>query len=230
MIECCCGSLKDVITANENRYHRIELNSGLQLGGLTPSIGLIKKSIEISKIPIVVMIRPKAGGFYYNQEEKETILQDLDEILSLDIEGIASGFLNQDTSIDIEFTKEIVNLCHKYGKKFVFHRAFDVIETYSIEQAIEILIKLKVDRILTSGRKSSALFALEELSQLQEKYSNIKIVAGCGIKIKDIDFILNNTNIKEIHGSFSALIEDYANKGNEVDFSSEIRNVVKMEM
>lgn len=230
MIECCCGSLKDVITANENGYHRIELNSGLQLGGLTPSIGLIKKSIEISKIPIVVMIRPKAGGFYYNQEEKETILQDLKEILLLDIEAIASGFLNQDTSIDIKFTKKVVDLCHKHGKKFVFHRAFDVIETYSIEKSIKILIELEVDRILTSGRKSSALFALEELSQLQEKYANIKIVAGCGIKIKDIAFILNNTNIKEIHGSFSSVALDYADKGNEVDFSNEIRSVIKMEM
>lgn len=230
MIECCCGSLKDVLIANENGYLRIELNSALQLGGLTPSIGLIKKALEVSRIPIVVMIRPKAGGFYYNQEEKETVLQDLDEILSLDIEGIASGFLNQDTSIDIEFTKKVVDLCHKKGKKFVFHRAFDVIESYGIEKAVEILIDLKVDRLLTSGRKDSALKAVDLLSKLQKKYPAITFMAGCGIKISDVYDILNYTHIKEVHGSFSTMVEDYAFKGNEVDFSSEIRIVKKMEM
>lgn len=218
MIECCCGSLKDVIIANENGYDRIELNSALQLGGLTPSIGLIQLALRYSKIPIVVMIRPRAGGFYYTEEEKATMLFDLNEVLKLDVEGICFGALNADRSIDACFVKEVVQLTHAQNKKVVFSRAFDVIEAYDMDCAISKLIDLKVDRILTSGRKNTCLEALDSLSELQFKYQNqIKIVVGSGVKQDHIPSILK-THINEIHGSFSEVVYDTTSKGNEVSF------------
>lgn len=207
IFELCCGSLEDSVIANKYGADRIELNTSLALGGITPSIGLVKEVLDELKIPVVVMVRPRAGGFNYTKYDYKVMLRDLDELLRLDIEGIAFGFLTEDFNIDIERTKEFINRIKNKGKKAVFHRAFDNVSNK--EKAIEELIELGCHRILTSGGKDNALDGIESIKQLQIKYGeNIQIVAGSGIKDENVVELLKYTGISEIHSSCKGWNED----------------------
>ena len=87
--EICCGSLEDAVIAEKAGAHRIELNNAMYLGGLTPSLGTIELVVENCNIPIVVMARPRPGGFHYNEYEFNTMLSDIETMMNYDIEGVA---------------------------------------------------------------------------------------------------------------------------------------------
>ena len=148
LLEICCGSFEDVKTAWQNGADRVELNSALYLGGLTPSTANLICAKEQCSIPIVTMVRPRGGGFCYSQDEYETMLLDARILLEHGADGIAFGFLTADHAIHRNRTQEMIDLIHSAGKEAVFHRAFDCVAQQ--ERAVEALILLGADRILTS--------------------------------------------------------------------------------
>lgn len=207
IFELCCGSLEDSIIANDLNVDRIELNTALALGGLTPSMGLIKEVLNNVNIPVAVMIRPRAGGFDYNELEYKTMLNDLEELLNVDIEGIVFGFLEKDLNINLNRTEEFINKIHKGGKKAIFHRAFD--NSYDKERSIKELIKFGCDRVLTSGGKQTAIDGWETIKLLQKEYgNNIDIVAGSGINEINLKEFIENTNITQVHSSCKTWFKD----------------------
>ena len=125
ILEVCCGSIEDVITAVEAGADRIELCSALDAGGLTASYGTTKTALEIAsgKTKIVNIIRPREGGFVYTNAEYQVALNDAKTMLELGADGIVFGFLDENSDIDIEKTQEFVNLAG--NKETCFHRAFD---------------------------------------------------------------------------------------------------------
>lgn len=207
LIEVCAGSLKDCLVAQQSGANRIELNSGLFLGGLTPSLAtLILAKKEVS-IPIICMVRPRGAGFCYDDYDKKVMFHDAKLLLENGADGIAFGFLNGDRTIDEVSTKQMIDLIHSYGKEAVFHRAIDCVE--DIIGSVETLITLGCNRILTSGGQPTVDKGKSVLKQLQQRYGNtIEFVMGGGVHADNITELAQYTNINQCHGSFKGWYDD----------------------
>lgn len=199
-IEICLGNIQEVEILNKYPVDRIELNSALELGGLTPSLNTLIKAKEVSNKKIVTMIRCRGGNFCYTKQEYEIMFSDAKDMLENNTDGIVFGFLNEDRCINIEMTKRMVDLVHSYHKEAIFHKAFD--ETIDMEQAIKQLIDLKVDRILTSGQAvyPDILEGCKRINNLHTKYGNqIQLLPGGGVRVNNIVDVVNTANTKQVH-------------------------------
>ena len=196
IIEVCAESYEYAVKAEKAGADRIELCKDLHLDGLTPDYETAKKTINTLNIPVFILIRPREGDFSYSDEEFELMKDDIIKFKEMGCKGIVSGILKDDNLIDIKRTKELVKLSKPL--EFTFHRAFDLVK-YPIEE-IETLIKIEVDRVLTSGQKEKAIDGLVLLEQLNKISNNrLIIMPGSGISKNNLkDFELFN----EVHGSF----------------------------
>ena len=200
MIEICAGSYQDCITAFKAGAKRVELNSALSAGGLTPSIAALRRVKKETSLKVICMVRIRAAGFCYDSQDIELMLEDAKFLLENGADGIAFGFLKEDGTIYEKVTRQMINLIHSYHKEAVFHRAFDI--TKDPYQAIETLINLKCDRILTSGQKSKAMQGMELIKELQEKYGQqIELLVGSGMNHTNIQEMKHYTKIKQVHSS-----------------------------
>ena len=196
IIEFCAESHEHAVKAEKAGADRIELCNDLHLDGLTPDYESAKKTINTLNIPVFILIRPKKGDFVYSDEEFELMKQDIIIFKEMGCKGIVSGVLNEDKTVDIERTKELVKLSRPL--EFTFHRAFDIVSNPLVE--IENLINIGIDRVLTSGQKNKAIEGLDLLRELRNKSKNrIKIMPGSGINESNI---VNFKSFEEIHGSF----------------------------
>ena len=200
IFEVCAGSVQDCMNAEQGGANRVELNSALYLGGLTPSLAMLKLVKEKTLLKVICMNRPRAAGFCYNDVEIETMFEDARILLENGADGIAFGFLNPDATINTVQTKKMVELIHHYHKEAVFHRAFDCVsDPYA---AIQQLIDCGVDRILTSGLQPTALQGCELLKKLQSEFGEqVEILAGSGINVDNIETLRERTGIHQFHGS-----------------------------
>jgi copper homeostasis protein len=203
MLEICCFDLESCIKAEKAGADRIELCANKTEGGVTPSFGIIKLALELLKIPVFVMIRPRGGDFKYTDLEKKCMLTDIEIIRDLGAQGIVCGALLADGSVDEEFLKEIQR--RKGNMAFTFHRAFDRCSDKIL--AIKILKNHNVDRILTSGLFEKAIDGIENLREIVNLASdNIKILVGSGVMPNNIkDFA--KIGIREFHFSAGSLSE-----------------------
>ncbi len=201
IIEVCAESYEYAVKAEKAGADRIELCKDLHLDGLTPNYESAKKTIKQLNIPVFILIRPRGGNFIYSIEEFELMKSDIVLFKEMGCKGIVSGVLNNDESIDIERTQELVELSKPL--EFTFHRAFDIVKD-PIEET-ENLIKLGIDRVLTSGQKEKAIEGLVLLEKLNNISNNrIIIMPGSGISKNNFkNFELFN----EIHGSFKDEID-----------------------
>ncbi len=237
-LEICCGSYEDVLNSKE--ADRVELNSALHLGGLTPSFASFIKAKENTNLDIICMVRPRGAGFKYTPAEIEIMFMDAEIFLKNGAKGIAFGFLNEDLSIDEILTSKMVKLIHSYQKEAVFHRAFDLVTDQ--EKALEILINLKVDRVLTSGGRSAVSFGIDNLKKLESiNKGRIEILMGCGINAFNVKKIIKETGIKQVHTSAKKWLIDpttsnkYLSYGYHLDndydvVDKEIVAAIKLEM
>ena len=197
IIEVCAESYEYAVKAEKAGSDRIELCKDLRLDGLTPDLEIAKKTINKLNIPVFILIRPREGDFNYSNEEYELMKVDIEKFKEMGCKGIVSGVLNEDETIDLERTKELVELSRPL--EFTFHRAFDIVQDPFKE--IENLIDIGVNRLLTSGQKDKAIDGLDLLNELKEKTNNkIVIMPGSGITI---DNFKKFNSFEEIHGSFT---------------------------
>lgn len=200
-VEICAGSLSDVMAAvSVGETDRIELNCALELGGLTPSLSTLKQAVALTDKPVIAMVRPRGAGFVYNETEKQTMYEDAVLFLENGAAGIVFGSLDEDQTVDEDFTAEMVRLIHSYGKQAVFHKAFD--ETPDLSAACETLIRLGIDRILTSGGRPDVSSGSAMISHLLSVYGDrIEILPGGGVSENNISDVLRTTGAKQIHMS-----------------------------
>lgn len=199
-LELCVCDYEGAKLAFEHGFTSIELNSALNLGGLTPSIGTVRSIAKDFDINIICMVRNRPGGFCYTDDEFNEMLNELDILLKENIQGIAFGFLTKEYEIDYEKTKLFVNKIHKAKKTAVFHRAFDNVKCY--KEAIDKLVELNVDRVLTSGFKNTAIEGAENLIKILEYANNrIEILAGSGINSENVVDFIEQTKINYVHSS-----------------------------
>lgn len=221
IIEICCSSMASVLNAIKGKAHRIELCQDLLADGLSPSSEFLKEVTAVCKLPIHVLVRPRAGNFFYNSKEIEQIEKDIERIKKFPIQGIVIGALNKDGSLAIELLDKWKKICPNLD--FTFHRAFDVVK--DPEEAVRQLIRLGYDRILTSGTESKAFEGLDLIKKLNFKYSNqITLMPGGGINQKNVHQFLE-AGFKQIH--LSAKDENETFSGDPVSNLNIIRSVIE---
>ncbi|WP_026775092.1 copper homeostasis protein CutC [Polaribacter sp. Hel_I_88] len=197
VLEICANSYQSAINAQNAGADRIELCSELSVGGVTPSYGLLKKISEEITIPVNVLIRPRSGDFCYTDDEFEQMKIDIQLCKELGFNGIVSGVLNSDNSIDIKRTRALIELSKPLS--FTFHRAFDCVS--NPKESLQILINLKVDKILTSGLQEKAENGIQLLIDLQKiAKDKLIILPGSGINPRNAH-VFKEAGFKEIHTS-----------------------------
>ncbi|TVR71544.1 MAG: copper homeostasis protein CutC [Spirochaetaceae bacterium] len=210
LLEACCGSLSDVRIAAENGIDRVELNSAIFLGGLTPSYGTVCAAVEDCGIPVVVMIRPRPGGFCYDEEDYRCMLRDISEYRRIGIAGFVFGVLHRDGRVDYERNRALIEQAE--GTPVVFHRAFDVVPDRFA--ALETLVDLGFERVLTTGGRADPRDALEHVAELVRTAGNrIGILLG-GVSPRDVESVVAQTGVAELHVARWEETEDRSCTGN----------------
>ncbi len=204
--EACVENFTDIPLVVQRGADRIELCDNLAVGGTTPSIGVIRKSIEYCRdrdIPVIVLIRPRSGDFVYTAIEKEIMLIDLEAAFQAGATGVAIGALTETCSLDKPFLEEIVGLTTAGKCECTFHMAFDSVpEAEQIESA-EWLAKTGFTRILTHGGPAEVdIFThVDHLRKIMAASGRISIMPGGGVTKKNVLELQAQLGFKEAHGT-----------------------------
>lgn len=199
-IEICIGNIDDALIASKYPIDRIELNSALELGGLSPSIETIRYLKDAIDVPLCCMCRCRGGDFNYTDLEFETMLKDAENMLQAGADGIVFGFLNKDRTLDLDKINTMSKLIRSYNKEAIFHKAFDEID--DILSAAQTLIYSDIDRILTSGKAlyPDILKGCETIRDLNDKFADqIQFLPGGGVRVDNIIDVLNISGSNQIH-------------------------------
>lgn len=211
MLEVCVDRLGDAIAAEGGGADRIELCGALELGGLTPSIGLVEEVVASLGLDVVAMVRPRAGGFAYDLQDLRVAYHDAERVLAAGASGIVFGFLDAAGQVDESATREMVSVAD--GRTTVFHRAFDYAR--DLPAALQTLIDLGLTRVLTSGRQPTALAGAALIRQLVAVAAGrIEILPGGGVVAEHAARLLQLTGCTQLHLSASALADDASLKSN----------------
>ena len=202
ILEVCANSYQSAINAEKAGAQRIELCSELSVGGITPSLGLLKKVMHNLSIPVQVLIRPRSGDFLYSNAEFDIMKENILQCKELGCAGIVSGVLCADNTIDIKRNRELIELSKPMS--FTFHRAFDVVP--KPKESLLQLINLGANRLLSSGQKEKAEDGIDLLSELQKMAQNkLIILPGSGINPLNSS-LFKTAGFTEIHSSASKII------------------------
>lgn len=200
ILEVCTVSTAGVIAARKGGASRVELCSALEIGGVTPSPGLIFQSREaVPDITLHALIRPRGGNFVYDEYEVRTMIQDIHMAVDNGADGVVIGALNSDGSVDMAACERMVRTVPS-GINITFHRAIDVCRDPF--EALEQIISLGCNRILTSGHADDAVTGIPVLARLNElARGRIIILPGAGVAPENAARILALTGCNELHGS-----------------------------
>lgn len=198
LLEICTGTLDSVKSAAQGGADRVELCAALEVGGLTPSAGYITQALRIPGVRKHVLIRPRDGDFVYNKEELDIILHDIELCRQLGADGVVVGALTPTGDIDMEACRCFSTAAGELNT--TFHRAFDECRDPSL--ALEQLISLGYNTILTSGQASKAEEAIPLLRRLNEQANGrITIMPGSGVTPANAARIVRETGVAAIHAS-----------------------------
>lgn len=206
ILEFCAENYTDIPKAIQAGASRVELCDNLAVGGTTPSLAVIQKSVtyaQAHQIQTAVMVRPRGGNFVYDETEFDMMQQDLQFIIEFGAEAAVFGCLAENHFIHEEQTKTLIEICQQAGIDSVFHMAFDLIPKNQQLDQLDLLIKLGCTRLLTRGTKSgSALDHLDWLDQLIDHADGrIEILVGGGITHADIDHLQHRLKTDQFHGT-----------------------------
>jgi copper homeostasis protein len=198
IIEIATSDFATTKSAVEGGADRIELCAALSEGGITASYGQIRRCREAFDVLLYPIIRPRGGDFLYTKDEYEIMLLDVKLCKQLGCDGIVTGLLNMDGTIDIARTAELTELAYPMG--VTFHRAFD--RCRDPFEAMEELIEIGCERILTSGQKPAAPDGVEWIAELNKKADGrIIIMPGSGVRKENIKMLAEKTGCTEFHSS-----------------------------
>lgn len=196
--EVCVDGVTGAIAAQSGGAHRLELCQTLSVGGTTPSVGLMRSTKASVDLPVHVLIRPRAGDFHFDTAEFDVMRRDIEAAGESGAEGVVIGSLETDGGPDVERTARLVEDARPMS--VTFHRAFDVVP--DADAALEGLICLGIDRVLTSGQASSAWEGRGLLRHLVDAAGGrIVIMPGAGIDETHVGELIHETGVQEVHFS-----------------------------
>lgn len=205
-LEVCANSVTSALAAQEGGAVRVELCENLKEGGTTPSHGQILMARSVLHIKLYVLIRPRGGDFLYSDLEYQIMMADIRYCIEAGCDGVVIGMLNPDGSIDTERCLEMARLARQWGLGVTFHRAFDMCA--NLGTALEEIIEMGCERILTSGGKSTAMEGATVINNLVQKAAGrISIMPGSGVSEANVADLVHFTGVTEVHSSARASVQ-----------------------
>ena len=202
MLEVCVDTVQGAILAEKAGADRIELCSALELGGVTPSNSLLSAVRVAIRLPLIVLVRARAGDFFFDAQDRDLMLAEAKQAIELGADGVAIGGLTSSRELDLPLLRSARAALPK--SQLVMHRAFDQVRNPI--QALEELIEIGFTRILTSGGPNSAVDGVLELKRLNESAQNkIEILPAGGVNDNNAQQILTTCctrGLGQLHGSF----------------------------
>ena len=229
-LEICIDRIESALAAQEGGADRLEVCSSLAAGGTTPSRGLVQQCAERCQLELMMMIRPHDGGFCFGSDDLDTMLRDIAVAKELGVHGIVFGVLADDGRVHLEQCRRLLDAARPL--QATFHRAFDVAR--DALEALDDLLEVGVDRILTSGQADTAQNGTSLIRQLvQRSGDRLSVMAGAGINAANVTTLVRETGVHEVHASASVVRRDSrgANLGfgnsSRVTSSQKVRELVK---
>lgn len=199
--EVCVENFTNVPLMIERGADWIELNNDLSVGGTTPYFGVIKKTVEYTHkhdVPVIVMIRPRGGNFVYSEDELEIMINDIH------VDGVTFGCLTREKHLDKRAMNRLFSVAHAGDLEVVMHMAFDELTNVEQKEAIDWLYQNRIKRILTHGGPLTQPIShtLDHLKEVVKQAKNkIEILPGGGITKANINKIVEQIKIKQVHGT-----------------------------
>jgi copper homeostasis protein len=223
--ELCVETLKAGRAAEAGGADRIELCSALDLGGMTPIAELQAENLRALSIPVYVLIRPRSGDFCFSPEEFNTMRQQTEQAKEAGASGIAVGVLLKDGRIDVERTRELVELARPLA--VTFHRAFD--GSPDLHEALEQVIETGADSLLTSGGAADVLTGAELIGSLKEQAGErIQIIAGGGLKLESLVEVVRRAGVYSLHGSLTRKNGNHSSATNGNTLEADVREAIRL--
>lgn len=211
LLEVCVDSAAGAVAAAEGGAHRVELCSALFEGGVTPSAGLIAATVAAAPIDVHVLIRPRGGDFIYDRYEVDAMLRDIDVAVEAGARGVVLGALTPDGDVDAPLCERLVAAAA--GRSVTFHRAFDMARRPL--DALEAVVALGVDRLLTSGQEASALEGAPLIADLVRAAGDrLAVMPGGGITERNVARVVGLTGAGEVHCSARTTVDSPARHRN----------------
>ena len=202
LLEVAASSLTSALAAQAGGAGRVELCGQLADGGVTPSYGLVAAARDRLRIPLYVLVRPRSGDFLYDEAEFELMQRDIEACVRLGCDGVVIGALDADAGVDLAGCRALVAAAGGLG--VTFHRAFDAAPDPA--RALEDVIALGCERVLTSGGHRSALEGAAHIAALvQQAAGRVRIMAGAGIRPENVADVLARSRADELHASARGL-------------------------
>lgn len=197
LVEAAVDTFAGAVSAEESGVHRIELCGPLHEGGTTPSAGLIARCSDELLVSVHVLIRPRTGDFVYSDDEIEIMSKDIAVAKELGADGVVIGALTTYSEVDAARMAQLIAMASPM--RVGFHRAFD--EVRDQHEALELLVSLQVDHILTSGGAPTAIAGAERIKQLVERAGDrVGIIAGGSITKDNAVELVKRTGVRCVHG------------------------------
>lgn len=197
-LEICIDSVRSARAAQEGGASRVELCDNLLVGGTTPSYGTLKQVRQAISIGLHVLIRPRGGDFCYTEDELCVMLDDIRMAKELGADGVVLGVLDPDGRVDTLAAKRLLTAASPM--RITWHRAFDLAR--APEQALEDIIDLGCDYLLTSGQQQTAYAGRELIAKLvRQAAGRIAIMPGGGVQEANIAELRRVTGVCEFHSS-----------------------------
>ncbi len=204
ILEVCCGSADDVVEAERGGADRVELNGSIFFGGLTPTLGSLIEAKKRASIPVVVMIRPRGGGFAYTEAEFESMLHDTRLSVEHGADGIVFGILHEDGSIDQKRCEQLIQVAGQ--TELIFHRAIDVVP--DLFASLDVLVDLGIQRVLTTGQGATIDDGLDTIKDMVTHVGDrLEIMPGGGTP-HNVKRLVDRTACRQVHMASFQVMHD----------------------
>ncbi len=204
LVEACVATVASALAAESAGAGRLELCGDLVEGGITPSLGMFARVRERVTLPIHVLIRPRGGDFLFDGDESVVMLRDIAESKAAGADGVVIGALDREGRVDTGLTRRLGDAARPM--EVTFHRAFDLARDPA--EALDTLMVLGIERLLTSGQALSALRGAEMIAGLvRQAGGRITIMAAGGINEANAARVVKETKVTEIHVGATVILE-----------------------
>ena len=206
-IEICASTIQSAVNAKAGGATRIEICDNLESGGTTPSYATIEYCVKELGLETNVLVRPRAGYFFYSEEEFAVICKDVEMCKQLGANSVVVGFLKENGELDAERLEKVVKIANPM--KVVCHRAFDA--CVNKEEAIEQIIKAGCSKVLTSGGAPTSEEGIKGLAKIVKQINGrIGVIAASGVTSDNVVKIIKGTGVKEVHSPCKRLVDNYS--------------------